>query len=102
MKDITSEFLQALLNASDERKQRALKALHGDDQPLKPVTIEPYHTQREIAKLLKINPSTLWRWKIPYHQWGGSRRYLFSEVQAYLESARFRRQQSLLQSKEVR
>lgn len=88
--DLTSEVLQALLHATDEQKQSALRALRGEQTEIEP-TVEPYLTLKQVAAKLNLHPSTLWRWDVPKHSLGGRPRFLLSEIGAYLESDEFKR-----------
>ena len=88
-KELVNELLQAMIAAGDEEKRAALRVLRGDEQPRPPV--EPYLTLREVARQLNVSPCSLWRWAVPGHDLGGRRRFRMSEVQAYLDSAAFRK-----------
>jgi len=89
--DITNELLKALVTATAEQKQEALRLLRGKSTPVSPEPrIEPYVTLREVGKRLGISPCSLWRWGVPGHQLGGRRRFRLSEVVAYLESPAFK------------
>ena len=90
--DLTLELLQALLAASDVKRQAALRLLRGEtDEGAESGQAEPYLTLREIGRQLNISPCSLWRWDVPGHELGGRRRFRMSEVEAYLESDVFRR-----------
>ena len=96
------DLIQAAMLAPPERKQEALRILRGESpagsaggsQP----PPEPYLTQKEIARRLGLNPTTLWRWRIPGHELGGRRRFRLPEVVAYLESDEFKRRMSALRA----
>ena len=89
--DLTTELLQALLAASDERKQAALQVLKGvpasDAVHREP---ELFLSLKEIARVLNVHYTTLWKWRVPGHRWAGRPKYRISEVLAYLESEAFR------------
>ena len=101
MKDLTNEILQALLSAPNECKQLALQVLKGRKPQPSVTTQELYLSQKKLATLLNVHPATIWRWKVPCHNWGGSQRYLLSEVQAYLEGIKFQQHISQLRHKEA-
>jgi len=88
------DIIQAAMSASPDRKNEALRILRGevpaaDATPSFP-PLEPYLTQKEVAKRLGLNPTTLWRWRVPGHDLGGRRRFRLHEVVAYLESDVFK------------
>lgn len=92
------ELMQAVLKASPARREDALRVLSGEATILEPgfkrSAEEPYRTLRNLAKVLNISTTTLWRWQVPARNLGGRRRYLLSEVQAYLKSEDFERRAS--------
>ena len=87
--NLTSELLQAVLIAPDERKKTALRLLQGEVPAPTPPAPEPFLTARQMAAHLHVNPATLWRWNVPGHTFCGCKRYRLSEVLAYLESSVF-------------
>lgn len=93
---ISTELLQALMSATDEQREAALKLLQGQLVSPEP-TIEPYLTLKAAARKLNLHPSTLWRWGVPKHDLGGRPRFLISEIQAYLQSDEFKRKATALQ-----
>ncbi len=90
MNDLTGELLAAVVAATPERKEAALKVLRGENvSPTPPA--EKFVTLKECAGQLGVSACSLWRWKVPGHELGGRRRFRISEVQAYLESDEFKR-----------
>ena len=89
------EFLQAVLQATPERKAAAIRVLVGVDEALNPIPEksppEPYLSLRGLADAMGVSGCTLWRWKVPGHDLGGRKRYKRSEVEAYLRSEAFAR-----------
>lgn len=49
---------------------------------------ESYPTPKQVAKMLNVNPTTLWRWNkrgyLKTIEFGGGRRYKMSEVKALM------------------
>ena len=88
--DITNQLLQALLTATDERKQAALRVLCGEQANAEPEP-ERYLTLKQVASKLNFHPSTLWRWRVPKRNLGGRPRFLLSEVRAYVDSPEFQK-----------
>jgi len=89
MSDLTNEILQALIRATDEQKEQALRVLRGE--PLNPTPeIAPYLQLTEVAEKLNLHPGTLCKWRVPKHDLAGRPRYLLAEVRAYLESPEFK------------
>ncbi|MBP7830995.1 MAG: hypothetical protein KA248_13870 [Kiritimatiellae bacterium] len=93
---VFEELMQASLSASDERKQQALNVLRGLPSE-SATTVEPYLTLKAVALKLNLDPSTLWRWRVPKHTLSGRPRFLISEIQAYLQSTEFK-----LRAQEIR
>ncbi len=98
----TDDLLQTLLAAPPARKAAALAVLRGHllavEPGSQPPSFEPYLTLRETARRLGLGEHTLWRWRIPGRQFGGRRRYLLSEVTAYLGSEDFKRRLAALRA----
>ena len=94
--NLTNELLQAILTATDEHKQAALRVLKGSAPHPEPLRTETFLTLREVGKLLGISPCSLWRWGVPGHELGGRRRFRISEVEAYLNSKEFRKRAQAL------
>lgn len=87
---VSNELLQAVLTASEDQQRAALKVLRGEaavsaESPAK----ERFMTLKEIGQTLGFHSSTLWRWNVPGHDLGGRRRFLLSEVRAYLKTPEF-------------
>ena len=97
----TETLLQALLAASEDRKQTALAMLRGDPEPERSTgrgrLPEPYVGRKEVAEFLRVSKRTVWRWKVPGHRFGGRIRFRLSEVAGYVESEEFRRRTEELQ-----
>ena len=51
---------------------------------------EPYMTLKEAARKLNISACSLWRWRVPGHDFGGRRKFRISEIEAYLETDEFK------------
>jgi len=79
-------LLQAALSAPPERQAAALRLLRGELPKS-----EPSVTLRRLAQLVGFGVTTLRRWNVPWHDYGGARRYKVSEVEAYLKSEAFAR-----------
>ncbi len=96
--DLTNDLLTALVGATPDCKEAALRVLRGEAEavepepmpaPAKPET-EPYLTQQECARRLGLSACSLWRWQVPGHELGGRPRFRISEIEAYLGSEAFR------------
>ncbi len=88
--NVTNELLTVLATATDERKKAALRILRGELAPEKPVGPEPFLMLKEAGQRLNLHPTTLWKWGVPGHELGGKRRFLLSEIVAYLHSPQFK------------
>jgi predicted DNA-binding transcriptional regulator YafY len=51
---------------------------------------EPWLTKAELASRLKVSPRTIERLDLPSMQVGGQKRYMVSEVEAFLRGERRR------------
>lgn len=95
-------LLHAAMAAPPARQEAALRILRGQAVAVDPAAAtrasEPYLSIGDIAKHLSISASTLWRWKIPGHEFGGRARFRLSEVTAYVQSEAFRRRQAALRA----
>ena len=99
MSDLTGDLLAAVVAATPERKEAALRVLRGDPVPavdeatrrLVAGEAEPFQTLREIGRRLTVSPCSLWRWGVPGHELGGRRRFRMSEVETYLASNEFKK-----------
>ena len=80
------DIVQAVMAASPERREEALRLLQGNLP--KP---EPYLTLRELGRRLGFSTATLRRWQVPGHDLGACPRYRMSEVEAYLKTDAFKR-----------
>lgn len=101
--DLTGELLTAVVGATDERKQAALRALRGDPEPERSTVrggAEPFLTLKESAKRLGVSACSLWRWGVPGHDLGGRRKFRMTEIEAYLQSDAFRRKAAQLREDE--
>jgi len=96
--DITQDLLQAILNATDDQKQAALQVLRGIHNEGGQNGVEPFRSLKEVAQILNVHYTTLWKWRVPGHGWAGRPKYRMSEVLAYLESREFRQRASDLQA----
>ena len=96
--DITQELLQALLNATDAQKLAALQTLKGTHGDGIRQEQEPFLSLKEVAQILHVHYTTLWKWSVPGHRWAGRPKYRMSEVLAYLESPAFRQRAKDLQA----
>lgn len=89
VESISTDLIQAILLASDDQKQSAMRLLRGEQRPEPKPAPEKFKTLKETATALGFHSATLWRWGVPGHSLGGRRRFLLSEVRAYLDSAEF-------------
>ena len=89
------EFFQAALAAPPAVREQAMLVLEGKAQVQNAGTglrcPEPYLTLRDVSQALGISTTTLWRYEIPRHEFGGRPRYKLSEVENYLNSEAFQR-----------
>lgn len=96
------EIMTAAMVAPTDLKAQALRVLRGQarvaEQSSRSPASEPLLTLRELAVSIKLSPCTLWRWKVPSHEFGGRRRYRLAEVTAYLQSQEFQRRQMALRA----
>lgn len=96
------EIMTAAMVAPTDLKAQALRVLRGQARVAEPASTshasEPLLTLRELAVSIKLSPCTLWRWKVPGHEFGGRRRYRLAEVTAYLQSQEFQRRQMALRA----
>ena len=99
MSDLTGELLAAVVAATPERKEAALKVLRGEGIPPPPHEVhetERFVSLKECGRLLGVHPTTLWRWRIPGHELGGRTRYRMSDIEVYLKSKEFKRRAAVL------
>ena len=96
------ELVQAALNAPTQRRDDALQVLRGQLRAVDPSEAasqsEPYITLRQLAKRLGFSTTTLTRWRVPSHEFGGKPRFRFSEVEQYLKSEEYRRRVAALRA----
>lgn len=96
------EFLQAVLQATPERKAAAFQILRGEVASVSEVRTlpppEPYLSLRGLADTLGVSVCTLWRWKVPWHNLGGRKKYKRSEIETYLKSEAFARRSACLRA----
>lgn len=96
------EIMTAAMVAPTDLKAQALRVLRGQARVAEPASTlpasEPLLTLSELAERIKLSPCTLWRWKVPGHEFGGRRRYRLAEVTAYLQSQEFQRRQMALRA----
>jgi predicted DNA-binding transcriptional regulator AlpA len=96
------ELLQAALSAPSARKEAALQVLRGQAVAIEPGEQAPafdrYLTLADLSKAVGVSTSTLWRWRVPGHDLGGTTRYRLSEVESYLQGDAFRRRQAALRA----
>lgn len=96
------ELLQAALAASPDSRRDALQILLGQAQIAVPGTPtsspEPYLSLRDVSRLTGISTTSLWRYRIPGHRFGGRLRYRLSEVEEYLRTEEFQRRVAALRA----
>ncbi len=96
------DLMAAALLATPARRLEALRLLRGETPLLEPQPAvaprEPYLTLQEVAAELQVNPTTLWRWRVPGHSFGGRLRYRLTEVEAYLRGNAFQRRTAALRA----
>lgn len=89
--DVVRKVIEAVFPAPPELQEKALRVLRGElieqKQDSKP---EQFISLKTCGKALGISTTSLWRWNVPGYDLGGRRRFRLSEVNAYLESERFR------------
>lgn len=91
MKDATAEMMMAWISATDDKKERALKLLRGEDETSNPGLSERYLTARELSRTLGLSVQSIWRYSPPFHLGhSGKKRYVLSEVKRYLDSPEFK------------
>jgi hypothetical protein len=81
------EAVQAVLRAlgyEERRIDRATVALFEDHVGTHEER-EPLLTPRQLRERLAVSATTLWRLNPPYHMVGARKRYVFSEVAAFLK-----------------
>jgi len=107
MSDLTGDLLAAVVAATPERKEAALRVLRGEVPAVDEATrrlvageAEPFQTLREIGRRLTVSPCSLWRWGVPGHELGGRRRFRMSEVEAYLASDAFKKRAAELREQD--
>lgn len=102
MTNSIEEFFQAALAAPPAVREQAMRVLRGkaevQDAGTRVQSMEPYLTLRDLSLALGISTTTLWRWEIPGHAFGGRPRYRLSEVQEYLRSESFARRTAALRA----
>ena len=92
-------FLAAYHAASEEYRRAGLKAaMAALTGQTKESSGEELLTARSLADRLDIVPSTVWRWRFPYVDWLGRKRYRLSDCQAYLQSDAFQLRRLALRS----
>lgn len=91
---MTETLILAILSATDARKAAALRVLRGEAEigtsKAESKEPEPFITLKECAKRLGVSACSLWRWGVPGHELGGRRKFRMEEVDAYLQSEKFR------------
>jgi hypothetical protein len=89
-------FMARYVACRDEsQKHRALEAAWAVlSRPLSQE--EPLLNLNQISERLGVDPCTAWRWRLPWREWRGVKRYLVSECEAYLESDNFRKRRQEL------
>lgn len=86
--EIIRNFLELAEATSPENIDTIMKLMGRPIEKVPPIAI--YLTQKKLASILGFNPTTLYRWQVPCHDIGGCRRYVLSEVQAYLSGPEIR------------
>ena len=98
----SDDLLHALAIASPAQKKEAWLVLRGLARAVDMSTTAPrpeaYLTRKGLALELGVSPWTIWRWQAPSHNLRGRRRYLRSQVEAYLSSPEFQRRLAALRA----
>ena len=88
-------MIPAFQAADAERRSRALVVLlDGDDSGEAADEMphaERWLNQMELAERLGVHPTTVRRWRLPCRRLGRLPRYLWSEVEAHMNSRTFKR-----------
>ena len=96
------ELLAAAIGAPPFLRKQAIGVLRGNTSAVEPRVApkppEPYLSLRGVSGSTGISTTSLWRYNIPGHDLGGRRRYLLSEVHAYLKSEEFQRRAAALRA----
>lgn len=96
-----NQMIPLFLAASEERRAEAFAVLRGDLKDKDELNdVGRLVTQKEIADMLHVHPTTVRRWKLPAQWLGRWPRYQVDEVKAHLGSDSF--QDRLRQLKQVR
>lgn len=102
MTNTIEEFFQAALAAPPAVREQAMLILEGkaliQDSRAIALTDEPYLTLKAVSARIGVSTTTLWRYGIPGHEFGGRPRYRLSEVQEYLRSPEFQRRAAALRA----
>jgi predicted DNA-binding transcriptional regulator AlpA len=93
--DLTGDVLAAVVAATVEQKQAALRVLRGEPESTVQKTEvrmpETFVTLKDCAQRLGVSACSLWRWGVPGYELGGRRKFRMTEVEAYLHSEAFRK-----------
>jgi hypothetical protein len=95
MENDLNHLIPAFLAANERQRGRAMAALTAagpeqDDGPQAPRR-DQLLNQTEIAKVLRVHPTTIRRWQVPCYHLGRASRYQVDEVMEYVRSQAFRR-----------
>ena len=83
-----------LLEVMTEMVKNQANSIAGERKNTEPVELEPYLTREDVCRLLKVSPTTLWRWNQKgvlnnFKVGARSVLYLRSEVESFIRKGRF-------------
>jgi len=103
LNDLTGDLLAAVVAASPDRKELALRVLRGEaviESVPGRLETEPFLTLKECARRLGVSACSLWKWKVPGHELGGRPKFRMSEIETYLASDEFKKRAAELREQD--